>query len=1054
MANVIKPKRSNTAAAVPTTGQLTGGEIAVNMADRKIWINNGTAVVQVGAGKLSALEDVSISSPGSGEVLKYNTGTSKWENGAVVASTTTNISGGTANQIPYQTGASTTSFITAPTTTDTYLKWTGSAFSWTTVSSSGDMLKSVYDQNDDGIVDQAATAAVANAVPWSGITSKPNFASVATTGAYGDLTGTPVIGVNTQAWSANLDSWSALSTATKQDTLVSGTNIKSINSTSLLGSGDIAVQATLISGTNIKSIDGTSLLGSGDYSVLPSVGLATGDIHGIVDRTATTISFTEGTRTFTVTPVSGSWTFYNKGTLYTVSATKTIQIADTSGARFIRINPSTLNLEDGGSVPDFTNDVVLAYIYWNATTQKCIILGDERHGSKRDTTWHSNQHLNVGTIWRTGGALGYTLNNASTVSLDVGTPLNIADEDLLHQITHSASPTSDYQQILNTAASLEVLYLSGTVYASTTQSTTPWVAGTSLARYNLITGGSGSLVDASEGNYVTYWLLATNDTRRPVKLVLGRQSHATLDAAYAEDFTEYGLSFAEQVFMYQIVVQTSASYTANAAKIVIAAVRRVLTKLASSATSLPATQHNQLTGRDIADGHTIGAITGLQSALNAKQDTLVSATNIKTVNSNSLLGSGDVSVGTVTSVAALTIGTTGTDIGSTVATNTTTPVITLNIPTASATNRGALSSGDWSTFNDKQDLLVSGTNIKTINGTSVLGGGNITVSASAAGSTGNIQYNSGGALAGSANLNYDVANNRLQLIGTDPEIQLAAITTEPTVPSAGNIYIYAKNVGGRIQPKYVGPSGFDTVIQSSLGQNRISWWNAPGNNAAGFTLFNFVAPTASGTATARNVATTNVFTRCRRVGYVCTNAAGNYAGHFSAVAQYTVGSGTAGVGGFYYVFRFGFADTITTSLKFIGVSSSIVAPVVTASPATLTNCIGVGCASGDTNLSIYYGGSAAQTPIALGASFPARTNSTDLYELILFAPSNLNNTVHYRVLNITTNVESSGTLTAATPGTQLPANTTFLAHRAYVSNNATAGTPAIDFASLYIETDS
>mgnify|MGYP001339352315 FL=1 len=61
--------------------------------------------------------------------------------------------------------------------------------------------------------------------------------------------------------------------------------------------------------------------------------------------------------------------------------------------------------------------------------------------------------------------------------------------------------------------------------------------------------------------------------------------------------------------------------------------------------------------------------------------------------------------GTVTSVAALTLGTTGTDINSTVANSTTTPVITLNVPTASATNRGALSSTDWSTFNNKQAAL-------------------------------------------------------------------------------------------------------------------------------------------------------------------------------------------------------------------------------------------------------------------------------------------------------------------------------------------------------------
>ena len=68
---------------------------------------------------------------------------------------------------------------------------------------------------------------------------------------------------------------------------------------------------------------------------------------------------------------------------------------------------------------------------------------------------------------------------------------------------------------------------------------------------------------------------------------------------------------------------------------------------------------------------------------------------------------GGSGVGTVTSVAALTIGTSGTDLSSTVANSTTTPVITLNVPTASATNRGALSSADWTTFNNKQSALTN-----------------------------------------------------------------------------------------------------------------------------------------------------------------------------------------------------------------------------------------------------------------------------------------------------------------------------------------------------------
>ena len=49
--------------------------------------------------------------------------------------------------------------------------------------------------------------------------------------------------------------------------------------------------------------------------------------------------------------------------------------------------------------------------------------------------------------------------------------------------------------------------------------------------------------------------------------------------------------------------------------------------------------------------------------------------------------------GTVTSVSALTLGTTGTDLSSTVANGTTTPVITLNVPDASASARGVITTG-------------------------------------------------------------------------------------------------------------------------------------------------------------------------------------------------------------------------------------------------------------------------------------------------------------------------------------------------------------------------
>lgn len=77
------------------------------------------------------------------------------------------------------------------------------------------------------------------------------------------------------------------------------------------------------------------------------------------------------------------------------------------------------------------------------------------------------------------------------------------------------------------------------------------------------------------------------------------------------------------------------------------------------------------------------------------------STRMVTADSTGKLGVATIPAGTVTSVAALTLGTSGTDLSSTVATGTTTPIITLNVPTASAANRGALSTTDWTTFNNK-----------------------------------------------------------------------------------------------------------------------------------------------------------------------------------------------------------------------------------------------------------------------------------------------------------------------------------------------------------------
>jgi hypothetical protein len=123
-----------------------------------------------------------------------------------------------------------------------------------------------------------------------------------------------------------------------------------------------------------------------------------------------------------------------------------------------------------------------------------------------------------------------------------------------------------------------------------------------------------------------------------------------------------------------------------------------------------------ITNTSPSSGGTVTSVTGTAPVVSSGGNTPAISMAAANTTTNGYLTSTDWNTfngkgsGTVTSVAALTLGTTGTDLSSTVANGSTTPVITLQVPTASATNRGALSSTDWSTFNGKAPAVTYTTN--------------------------------------------------------------------------------------------------------------------------------------------------------------------------------------------------------------------------------------------------------------------------------------------------------------------------------------------------------
>jgi hypothetical protein len=287
----------------------------------------------------------------------------------------------------------------------------------------------------------------------------------------------------------------------------------------------------------------------------------------------------------------------------------------------------------------------------------------------------------------------------------------------------------------------------------------------------------------------------------------------------------------------------------------------------------------------------------------------------------------------------------------------------------------------------------------------------------------------------------------------DSEVTFPAVAT-PGVPAQGNFNLFGRTLGyTRVMAAVVGPSGMDYALQPSLWRQKSGRWNPSGNSATLPGVDGFLAWTAVGTPTARNVATTNRLTRMRRIQYPSASTAGSLCSLRAPAAQFSTGTGS-GDGGFFYSVRFAITDAATVSgaRMFVGMSSATAVPT-NVDPSSLLNSFGVAQLSTDaTQLYLVCGGSAAQTAIALGTDFPPANPSVP-YDLMLWCPPNSNGEVSYQLERIDTGTSIGGTLTPATPGLQTPANTTLLAPRLWRCNNATALAVSLDVINAYIETD-
>lgn len=305
---------------------------------------------------------------------------------------------------------------------------------------------------------------------------------------------------------------------------------------------------------------------------LPATDLSMFNVeNGFTDSTASTLSFVDGTRTFTITPTGAGFEAYSYGNRFTKSAADSLVIANTEGLHFIYFD-ATGTLQEQTSVTDdlITSKCFITMVYWDATNAKHLLLGNERHGRVMDSRTHLYLHHTRGTVYESGLGLS-GINADASGNLDSSAQFQVAsgiiwDEDIKLTIT-DGSP-----QTLSPLAQIPVYYKTGVNgdWRRIAASNFPLAYANVGTRpdWNQFTGGAWQLTEVGNHNYSLMHYFATNDSEsNQIIGIVGQAEYSTQAQARAGALVELlsliltGLPSVEFVAIASVIWQTSNAYS-------------------------------------------------------------------------------------------------------------------------------------------------------------------------------------------------------------------------------------------------------------------------------------------------------------------------------------------------------------------------------------------------------------------------------------------------------------------------------------------------------------
>lgn len=306
---------------------------------------------------------------------------------------------------------------------------------------------------------------------------------------------------------------------------------------------------------------------------------------GFSNSSDSVMSFDNTTRTFTISPVDGTYEVFVRGVKYEITTTKTLTIPNTNGGYSIYFDASG-ELQYRFGHFDLEWEAPVSYVYWSSPS--AILFTNERHGTTLDWATHEYLHRTQSAQYATGFAIdNYTTTGTGSTVADMKIDISngtFYDEDIQVDITHSPTPVANtWQQRLILGAYIPVFYYTTSGWTKTTATQYPVKFGTTYPQYNSGT----SLVEMTANRYANFWIVATNNLNEPIICIMGQEQHSNITGAQDELWSNLSLPQFPVQEMRPLWKVTFQAINGSAITAAIRSVSDLRTSIKSTAISTP-----------------------------------------------------------------------------------------------------------------------------------------------------------------------------------------------------------------------------------------------------------------------------------------------------------------------------------------------------------------------------------------------------------------------------------------------------------------------------------